>query len=105
MGDDGQLGAEALNVFGFAPEVALGDEQREVGILRARRLDAGVELGLHAFPDGIAVGADHYRAPDRPALGQFRLGLGKLLVEFRRFYLGQELPRFDMIANVHQPSF
>ena len=36
VGDDGQLGAEALDVLGLALEVALGDEQREVGVLRRR---------------------------------------------------------------------
>ena len=36
VGDDGQLGAEALDVLGLAPQVALGDEQREVGVLGAR---------------------------------------------------------------------
>ena len=56
MGDDGQLGAEALDVLGLALEVRLRDEQREVGVLGAGRLDAGVDLGLHALPDGVAVG-------------------------------------------------
>ena len=74
VGDHRQLGAETLNVLGLAPEVALGDEQREVGVLRPRRLDAGVDLGLHALPDGVAVRPDDDRAPDRAALGQFRLG-------------------------------
>ena len=50
-GDDGQLGAEALDVLGLALEVALGDEQREVGVLGAGGLDAGVDLGLHPLPD------------------------------------------------------
>ena len=74
VGHYGQLGAETLNVFGFAPEVALGDEQREVSILRPGRLDAGVDLGLHALPDGIPVGPDDDRAPHRSSLGQLGLG-------------------------------
>ena len=35
-GDDRQLGAEPLDVLGLALEVRLGDEQREVGVLRRR---------------------------------------------------------------------
>ena len=51
VGDDGELGAEALDVLGLALQVALGDEQREVRVRGAGRLDAGVHLGLHALPD------------------------------------------------------
>ncbi len=36
-GDHRQLGAEALDVLGLPLEVRLGDEQREVGVLGARR--------------------------------------------------------------------
>ena len=39
-GDHRQLGAEALDVLGLATQVALGDEQREVGVLGAGGLDA-----------------------------------------------------------------
>ena len=74
MGDDRQLGAEALDVLGLAAQVALGDEQREVGVLGAGRLDAGVDLGLHPLPDAVAVRADDHRAPHRAVLGQLGLG-------------------------------
>jgi len=36
---DGELGAEALDVLGLAAHVGLRDEQREVRVLRAARLD------------------------------------------------------------------
>ena len=36
-GDHRELGAEALDVLGLALEVGLGDEEREVGVLRRRR--------------------------------------------------------------------
>ncbi len=45
MGDDGQLRTEALDVLGLAGQVALGDEQGEVGVLGAAGLDAEVDLG------------------------------------------------------------
>ena len=74
VGHDRQLGAEALDVRRLALEVALGDEQGEVGVGHARRLDAGVELGLHPLPDGVAVGADDHGAAHGPVVGQLRLG-------------------------------
>ena len=51
-------------------EVRLGDEQREVGVLGAAGLDAGVDLGLHPLPERVAVGADDHGAADRAVLGQ-----------------------------------
>ena len=74
VGDDGELGAEALDVLGLPVQERLGDEQREVGVLGAGGLDAGVDLGLHPLPDGVAVGPDHHRAPHRAVLGQLGLG-------------------------------
>ena len=55
-------------------QVALGDEQREVGVGHPGRLDAGVDLGLHPLPDGVAVGTDDHGAPHRPVVGQLGLG-------------------------------
>ena len=74
MGDDGQFGTESFDVLGLAPQVALGDEQREVGVGHPGRLDPAVDLGLHPLPDGVAVGADDHGPPDRPVVGQFGLG-------------------------------
>ena len=55
-------------------QVALRDEQREVDVLGAGRLDAEVDLGLHPLPDGVAVGPDDHRAPHRAVVGQLGLG-------------------------------
>ena len=70
VGDDCQLGAEALDVLGLALEVALGDEQREVGVEGTARLDALVDLGLHPLPDRVAVRPDDHRPADRAVVGQ-----------------------------------
>jgi hypothetical protein len=74
MGDDRQLGAETLHVLGFALQVRLRDEEGEVGVGGPGGLDAAVDLGLHALPDGITPGADHHGAPDGAVVGQFGLG-------------------------------
>ena len=70
VGHDGELGGEALHVLGLAPEVALRDEQREVGVLVPGRLDPAVQVRLEELPDAVAVGADDHRAPDRPPVGE-----------------------------------
>ena len=72
-GDDRELRAEPLDVLGLALEVRLGDEEREVRVLGAARLDAGVDLGLHPLPEPVAVRADDHRAADGTVLGQLRL--------------------------------
>jgi hypothetical protein len=69
----GKFGTESLNVLGLAPQPALGDEQREVDVLRTRRLDAHVHLCLDALPNGVSVRPDHHRAADRTRLGERRL--------------------------------
>src|SRR5439155_20620784 len=74
VGDHRELGAEPLDVLLLAFEVALGDEQREVRVGRARVLDAPVELGLHPLPDRVPVGPDDHRSPHRPVVGQLGLG-------------------------------
>ena len=50
VGDDRQLRREALDVLGLAAQVALGDEEREVGVLGAGGLDAGIELAPASAP-------------------------------------------------------
>ena len=74
MGDDGQLGAEALDMLGLLAEVGLGDEEREVGVAGARLFDAGIHLGLDALPDGVAPRADDHGPPHRAVVGQLGLG-------------------------------
>ena len=48
--DDRELGAEALDVLGFALEVVHRDEQREVRVLAPARLDAVVDLAPASAP-------------------------------------------------------
>ena len=74
VGDHRQLGAEALDVLGFLGDERHRDEEREVGVLGARLLDATVDLGLHALPDRPAVRSDDHRSPGRAVLGQLGLG-------------------------------
>ena len=80
-------------------EVALGDEEREVGVLGAGRLDARVDLGLHALPDGVAVGADDHGAAHRAVVGHLGLGDDVLVPAGEVLGLGGEnalaLPRFS----------
>ena len=89
-GDDGQLGAEPLDVLGLALEVRLGDEEREVGVLGAARLDAGVDLGLHPLPEPVAVRADHHGSADRTVLGELRLVQDVLVPAGEVFSLGRQ---------------
>src|SRR5205085_2176259 len=70
--------------------VGVGDEQREVGVAGPGRLDALVELGLHALPDGVAVGADHHRPPDGAVLGHLGLGHHVLVPARKVLGLGSE---------------
>ena len=99
VGDHGQLGAEALDVLGLLAQVGLGDEEGEVGVLGAGGLDPPVQLGLHALPDGVAVGPDDHRAPDGAVVGQLGLGhhvlvpLGEVLGLRRQYRFGHGVPR------------
>ena len=77
--DHGELRAESFDVFCLTFQVRLRDEQRQVDVLGAGRLDARIDLGLHAFPQRIGVWPDHHGAAHRAVLGQFRL-LEDLLV-------------------------
>ncbi len=63
-GDDGELGRETFDVFGFLLQKALRDQQREIDVLMAGGLEALVELALQHFPDGIAIGLDDHAAFD-----------------------------------------
>ena len=54
--DDGDFGREAFDVLRLLGEEALRDEQREVRVLVARRLEHVVERALHPLPDAVAVG-------------------------------------------------
>jgi len=56
---------EALHVLGFLREKAHRDEQREVRILVARRLEHVVQGALHQLPQAVAVGSDDHAATHR----------------------------------------
>ena len=69
VGDDRDLGREALDVIGLALEQAHRDQQRKVDVLVAGRLDPVVERALRVLPDGVAMGLDDHRALGRAVLG------------------------------------
>ena len=70
VGDDRHLRREALDVIGLLLEQAHRDEQREVDVLVAGRLEPVVERALGQLPDRVAVGLDDHRALGRAVLGQ-----------------------------------
>jgi len=61
-GDDSEFGGEAFHMLGLFFEEAFRNEEREVGVLMAGGLEAGVEFSLQIFPNGIAVGFDDHAA-------------------------------------------
>ena len=65
MRDHRTLLREALDVLRLLLEVRERDEQGEVGVLMARRLEHPIEDRLHPLPDGEAVGLDHHAAANR----------------------------------------
>ena len=74
MGDDRHLLGEAFDVIGFLLEIAQGDEEREIAILMAGRLDAIVEQALDALPDAISPWPDDHAAAHAALLGEIGLG-------------------------------
>ena len=71
--DPGDLWIEARDVVRLLLQQALWDEQREVGVDVAGRLDAGVESGLHVLPEGIAIGTDDHAAANRGVVRELSL--------------------------------
>jgi len=71
--DPGDLRREALDVLRLAFEEAGRNEEWEVGVDVAGRLDAVVELALHVLPERVAVGADHHAAAHRRLVGELGL--------------------------------
>ena len=62
MCDERNLLRESFDVLGLLREVAHRDEEREVGVLVAARLDHVVERALHQLPDAVAVRPDDHAA-------------------------------------------
>src|SRR6266853_296159 len=73
MRDDRNLLRESFDVLGLLREVAHRDEEREVGVLVAARLDHVVERALHQLPHAVAMGPDHHAASYRRVIRQLRL--------------------------------
>ena len=63
-GYDGKLRGEAFDVLCLLLEKALGDEEREINVLVSGGFEAGVELTLQDFPDGVTVWLDNHAAFD-----------------------------------------
>ena len=72
-GDDGALGCKTLDVILFLFQQALGDEHGHVDVLVTKLLEAGVEILLDVFPDGIAVGTDDHAALNAGIVHQLSL--------------------------------
>ncbi len=71
--DLGHFGREALDMLGLLHQEAFGNEQRKVGVLRARLLDPLVKSALDSLPDRVAVRLDHHAAAHRRVFAQPRL--------------------------------
>eukprot|EP00967_Tisochrysis_lutea_P027382 scaffold31738_cov26-Tisochrysis_lutea.AAC.1 len=66
--------AAPLNVLCLLGKERDGDEEREVGVLGAGRLDARVEGFAHSVPESHACGLDHHAPFDRRLVGQIARG-------------------------------
>ena len=60
-------------MIGLAAEERLGDKQREIGVLHARCLEHVIELALHLFPNGVAIGLDDHAATHCGLFGEIGL--------------------------------
>src|SRR6266550_6671311 len=74
MRDEGDLLRESFDVLGLLREVAHRDEEWEVRVFMARRLDHVVERALHQLPDAVAVRPDDHAPAHRRIVRQLRLG-------------------------------
>ena len=77
--DDRHLLGEAFDVLGLLGDEAHRDEEREIAVLVARFLDAGIELGLNALPDAPAPRLDDHAAAHRARLGHVAVAHGGLI--------------------------
>src|SRR6266487_539696 len=105
MRDEGDLLRESFDVLGLLREVAHRDEEREVRVLMARRLDHVVERALHQLPDAIAVRPDHHAPAHRGVIGELRLhdDIAVPLAEVLRAW-GDSL-RFSVLSLCHQSKY
>ncbi len=68
----GDLRRKAFDVLRFLVQEAFGNEQREVRVHVAGRLDPRIERLLNQLPDRVAVRPDDHAALDRRVVGQLR---------------------------------
>ena len=68
----GHLRRESFDVLGFFVEQAFRNEQREIGVDVAGRLDLAIEGLLNELPDRVAIGPDYHAALHRRIVGQLR---------------------------------
>jgi hypothetical protein len=69
MGDDRHLLGEPLHMLALLREEAQGNEEREIAVVVAERLDAAVQLRLDQLPDAVAPRLDDHTAAHRGDLG------------------------------------
>src|SRR6266699_1780328 len=74
MRDERNLLRESFDVLGLLREVAHRDEEWEVRVLVAARLNHVIERALHQLPDAVAVRPDDHAAAHRRIIGQLGLG-------------------------------
>ena len=77
--DHRALGGETLGVLGLFLEIRQRDEQREIGVLVAGRLEHHVKLALDQLPDAVAPRLDHHAPAGLGVLREIG-GLDDLLV-------------------------
>ncbi len=70
--DDGAFLREALDVRRLLLQERQRDEQREVRVLMAGRLEHVVERALHVLPQGVAPRLDDHAAANGRVLGEVR---------------------------------
>ena len=89
MGDDGDFGREALDVFRFLRHETHGNEKGEICVLDARLLETCVQLSLNILPDRIPIGTDDHRPLDGAVIDELRLDddvgvpLGEIRLDIR----------------------
>ncbi|OPZ72041.1 MAG: hypothetical protein BWY82_01528 [Verrucomicrobia bacterium ADurb.Bin474] len=70
VSDNRTLLCKAIHMLGLFFDVALGNEQGEIGVLMARVLEHLVKNALHVLPDGVAPRLDDHTPPYRRILGK-----------------------------------
>src|SRR5256885_951207 len=105
MRDERNLLRESFDVLGLLREVAHRDEEREVRVFMARRLDHVVERALHQLPDAVAVRPDDHAPAHRRIVGQLGLGndVAVPLAEVLRAW--RDSLRFRVLCLCHQSKY